>query len=219
LRVNAGTLAIAQNGADASVANVNGLTLTGGGRLDLADNDLLVRTTSTAAVESLVATGRNGGTWDGANGIGSSTAHWIYSLGVASNADLELSTYAGHTALTGAETIVRYTIVGDADLSGIVNGLDFLLFQSGFDNTSPDAWHFGDFNYSGIVDAADFALYVTGFLNQPNNGPIPPSFYDDMTTFADANGIDRSLIPEPGGFALLAMGAGMMMRRTRRRRA
>jgi len=112
---------------------------------------------------------------------------------------------------------VKYTVIGDADLSGVVNGLDFLRFKAGFEGTQSDVWAFGDFDYSGVVDSADFALYFQGYLNQPGGSVPTGSLHNDMMTFALDYGLDTSLIPEPGSLSLVALSAGLMLRRRRRR--
>jgi autotransporter-associated beta strand protein len=217
LAVNQGVLAVGLNGGNSRVANVNGLTIGSNANLDLTDNDLVVRGTSPATVEQLVAAGYNGGAWNGTTAIISSTAaanQWIYTLGVADNARLNLLSFSGQT-LTGTEALVKYTIVGDADLSGAVNAADFARFRAGFANEMPDAWTFGDFNYSGVVDAADWNLFMFGFHNQPGSS-LTTDFASQMITFAVDNGLDFTLVPEPTNLALLALGAGALMRRRRR---
>ena len=215
LNVTGGTLSIAANGTDSRIANVNGIAVAGGARFDLADNDLVVRTTPAASVEHLAAIGYAGGAWNGAGGIVSSAAHDIYTLGVADNARLNLSSFGGHTGLTGAETFVKYTCYGDADLSGFVDRPDFLRFRDGFFGVEAAAWLFGDFNYSGVVNGDDFALFLYGFRNQPGTPPWG-SFHDELVAFAIDNGLDPTLVPEPGSATVLMFGAGLLLRRKRR---
>lgn len=218
MSVTGGTLGIAQSGADSSIANVNGISIGGSARLDLADNDLVVRTTPAAGMEAFVAAGYADGDWNGTGGIISSTAaddDWIHTLGVADNALLGRESFGGHAGLTGDETFVMYTIYGDADLTGAVDPDDFDLFRAGFAGEQDAVWHFGDFDYNGIVNGLDFERYLFGFLNQPSSN-APAGFYGELVTFAEDNGLDPTMIPEPSSVALLAMGAGVLLRRRRR---
>jgi hypothetical protein len=137
---------------------------------------------------------------------------------VADNARLGYSSFGGHSGLSGNQVLVRYTIVGDADLSGSVNAADFARFRAGYANEMPDAWLFGDFNYSGSVDAIDFELFLYGFHNQPGS-TLTPQFAGEMITFAIANGLDYTLVPEPAGLAIFAIGAAFVIRRPRQSRA
>jgi autotransporter-associated beta strand protein len=211
-----GTLGVAPSGADSAVANITTISITGG-KFDLADNDLVVRTTSASAVEQFVALGYAGGAWNG-SGIVSSVAlanDWLDTLGVATFGSIGLSGYAGHSGLAGDDTLVKFTYYGDADLTGVVTRADFLLFSDGFLNLQPDAWHFGDFNYSGVVDGDDWALYLRGLRNQPGGG-MSDAFRSELLDFANEHGLDATLVPEPTGLALLVLGAGAMFRRRRR---
>jgi autotransporter-associated beta strand protein len=208
------SLSIANNGAPLGSRTYNAT-------LDLANNDLVLDyapgISAAASVEDMIRAGFHGGYWLGA-GIVSSTAganDWIYTLGVADNARLGLSSFGGHLGLNGNQVLVRYTIYGDADLSGSINAADFARFRAGFANEMPDSWLFGDFNYSGEVDAIDFELFLLGFHNQPDS-TLTPQFAGEMITFAIANGLDYTLVPEPTGLAIFALLAACAGRRPRR---
>ena len=66
------------------VLKAQSLTFAPTGRLDLADNKLIVAGQPLAAVEASVISGRNGGAWDG-GGIVTSMASPLTTLAVASN--------------------------------------------------------------------------------------------------------------------------------------
>jgi hypothetical protein len=64
----------------------------------------------------------------------------------------------------GSVVRVAYTYMGDTDLNGAVDLLDFDHYLDGFAPTEVAAmWITGDFDYSGIVDLADFELYLNGY--------------------------------------------------------
>ena len=58
-------------------------------------------------------------------------------------------------------------------------------------------------------------LFMFGFHNQPGSS-LTTDFASQMITFAVDNGLDFTLVPEPTNLALLALGAGALMRRRRR---
>ena len=55
-----------------------------------------------------------------------------------------------------------YTLLGDANLDGKVNGTDFTITAANF-NESGTSWDQGDFNYDGKVNGADFNLLAENF--------------------------------------------------------
>lgn len=61
---------------------------------------------------------------------------------------------AGAANLTGRN---RY-LLGDANLDGVVDGLDFIDWNR-YKFTSVAAWSVGDFNADGMVDEADFVIW------------------------------------------------------------
>ena len=204
-----------------SVANV---TTTGTGQLDMTNNDMVVKSSTLAAIQSQIVSGFAAGSWNGV-GINSSTAaadsQFVTALGYADNSLLALGTFSGVT-LTGPEILVKYTYYGDADLSGVTDTDDFTLFLNGFQDpgTFPATWLFGDFDYSGVVDTDDFAVFLHGFQDQ--GGPLSAL----SEAVAEASGLSSSdrafmqaaiaAVPEPTTLGVLGIaGLGLLGRRRR----
>src|SRR5207249_1758357 len=53
-------------------------------------------------------------------------------------------------------------IMGDANLDGVVNALDFTALAADFGSTE-GSWNQGDFNNDGIVNALDFNVLATNY--------------------------------------------------------
>ena len=159
------------NGAQLDVVQSDPLTLTvsslninPGGSLDLADNEMLINYGANAdpisTIASYLANGYNGGAWNGP-GIVSTTAQiptngLLYGLGYADGKDGVVS------GLTSGQIEIKYTLLGDANLDGLVNGSDFNILAANF-NQSITGWDQGDFNYDGLVNASDFNELAANF--------------------------------------------------------
>jgi hypothetical protein len=102
-----------------------------------------------------------------------------------------------------------YTLYGDANLDGKVNGTDFTLMAANFNDSVTHGWDKGDFNYSGTVDGDDFVLLADNFNDFASQSDIAA-----LDQFAAQNGISLANVPEPASaaFAMLAM-AGTLIRR------
>jgi hypothetical protein len=183
------------------------LTVTDGGTVDIANNDIIVHGGSLDALSALVATGLNGsaGLFTGP-GITSSIAaadangQLRYGVGVVQNnidGGTIYDTFDGQVVGT-SDVLVKFTYFGDADLSGGVDDTDFFLTNNGYLN-SLSGWLNGDFDYSGAVDDTDFFLLNNGFLNQG----------------AGLRG--GGTVPEPGHTALIGSAlAGALLPRRRK---
>ena len=57
---------------------------------------------------------------------------------------------------------VAYTVYGDANLDGAVNGADLGAVLANFGSTS-GTWYMGDFNYDGSVNGADLGVVLANF--------------------------------------------------------
>ncbi len=237
--VSAGTLVIGVHRAlpDGSVAITGGklqlaantgseqmtsLSISTGGQLDIANNHFILsygsgtQATADAAVRGYLISGRNGGAWNGTTGIISSGSSGTgvapgYSIGYADGADHVV------TGLSSGQIEVKYTLLGDANLDGLVTGDDFTILVGNL-GKSISGWDKGDFLYTGLVTGDDFTALV-GNLGKSATGAdvsIPAADYAAIDAFATANGLSLPSVPEPATMSLLAIGTiGVLARRRR----
>ena len=138
------------------------------GRLDLADNTIIVDYTGAsplASIRAALASGYAGGAWNGV-GISSSNAAVIanHALGFA-EASAIFSTFPAAFAgqnVDNTSVLVRYTRYGDANLDRTVNLSDFNRMSAGFGSASA-RWDQGDFNFDGTTNLLDFNLLASNF--------------------------------------------------------
>ncbi|MGC4007482.1 MAG: PEP-CTERM sorting domain-containing protein [Pirellulales bacterium] len=225
LSIGAGnTVTIVPNGISTSLTRVGSLTIAGGatptGKFDLNDNDLVIDNATKAAGEATqtlvrqqLLSGSNEFAWNG-QGITSSAAAAAagvgtpLALGYMLNNDgsgnplffqdgVGAPLFGGQIVDANA-VLIKYTYLGDANLDGIVDTVDFNLMKAGILGTAPyTSWAFGDFDYNGLIDTVDFNLFKAGFLGQGGSQATILSF--------DAQ---FAAIPEPGTWGLTAVGLG-----------
>lgn len=193
LNVNAGTLVVAVpsgstfSGNTSGTSRVNTLAIAGGSiataTLDLTNNDVIIDYSGTSPLNSgtasdlvkQLASGRNSGSWNGngiisatarANsatlGIGYGEASTVYGIGGSSTA-----TFSGQT-VDATTVIIKFTVLGDADLDGENDIDDFEQINPNF-NTA-QLWTGGDFNYDGVYDIDDFGLFNQNFNAYTGSG-------------------------------------------------
>jgi fibronectin-binding autotransporter adhesin len=124
------------------------------------------------------------------------------------------------TAVSANQVEVAYTLDGDANLDGKVDGSDFSIFAPNFGLPTTLGWEAGDFNYDGKVDGSDFSAFAPNFGLQDSGTAIglPAADYAALDAFAAANGLTIASIPEPASAAIVLLGAGALLRRWRSRR-
>ncbi len=185
--LGAGTLQLAANtrlklDAGTTPVDVATLTVANGGRIDVGVGGLRIATggASLATVRSLLAAGRNGGTWDGAAGIVSRDAAATIGRGV------------GVVVADDGSLRVAFAAAGDTNLDGSVDMLDCSTILAGakFDSGDPASWIDGDTTYDGVVDILDIADVFSGSLYDA--GPylpattLPAGFSETWETLATA---------------------------------
>lgn len=169
VEIRDGTLLVEPGGNKALLTR--SLLIRDGGALDLNDNALIIKNTASDTIVSLVASGSNGGHWDGP-GIRSATAGNVpggfATLAVFLNNTgdgTRIVSSIGGMATEASDVIVMFTWNGDANVDGIVNADDYFLIDSGF-ITQNTGWYNGDFNHDGAVNADDYFLIDSAFIGQ-----------------------------------------------------
>jgi hypothetical protein len=213
------TLAVNVTGGSVILASPQhwvGLTITGSGQVDVANNHIIIDygdgLDPIATIAGYLQTGYAGGAWDGL-GIESSSAaaNPGYALGYADGAD---GIVAG---LLSGEIEIAYTLLGDANLDGLVSGDDFTILAGNIGKTV-SGWDKGDFNYDGIVSGDDFTDLVEN-LGKATNGAnvvLPASDYAAIDAFAVAHDLMAD-VPEPATASILPCASvGILARRARR---
>jgi autotransporter-associated beta strand protein len=190
-----------------AAVKVAGISVSAPAQVDLSDNDMVIDyggATPLSSIGSFIATGYANGSWNGP-GMNSSSAATnnampgahLTALGFAeaSEAGYSGGTFSG-VGVDATAVVIRYTLAGDANVSGSVDLTDFTYLAANF-NASNQTWLHGDFNYDGSVDLTDFSMLAANFsLTQPA-------------------GVIGATVPEPVilGIAPVTLVAGLRRRR------
>jgi fibronectin-binding autotransporter adhesin len=205
------TMRIAPNGTSAATSVLGELDLftvntsDPASTFDLTNNNLVLDYSGASPIGTLrndLKFGYNKGAWNGP-GVISSTA--ATSPGMALGYAEASSLFSAFPATFGGQSVdntsllVQYARVGDANLDGRVNALDFNALATNFGAGSSEVWSQGDFNYDGFTNTLDFTLLATNF-NQ--SLPASPAL---------------ATLPEPCAIAILLIGQIRQRRRQYRK--
>ncbi len=163
-------------------------TLTNAGTLDLKNNDLIVTTTSAySTIKALINNAADGGAWD-QRGVTSSSAlarRQQYGLGYATATQAGTTSFDGQS-VSGAETLVKYTLLGDTQLRGTVGLGDYNTVVNNY-GTAQD-WSGGDFHYGGVVGIGDYDDVLTNYgAHASGSIAVGPSLTRSISPAASIN--------------------------------
>lgn len=200
-------------GDDARVNQPKSLSITGTGKLDLGNNDMIIAygastpyagVSPAAAIEDMIATGFNGGDWLG-NGITSSAAAsedaaGNFVLGIVDNAEMPqpYGVTNGGDNFSGIDVpaesvLVKFTHRVDLNLDGLVTDSDAIIFSTFYEAGAEAKWQTGDLDFDGVYSDNDVIIFGT--------------FYD--------TGLEH--LPEPASIGVLGLGAMGLLQRRRRK--
>ncbi|HEY7091164.1 MAG TPA: hypothetical protein VH518_23910 [Tepidisphaeraceae bacterium] len=151
------------------------LNITGGGTLDLSDNDMILD--YNAPVGTLVSQVRQ---HLQAGRIFSSSTTAKTRLGYADNNTFvpPRSTFSGQS-VDPTSILIKYTQAGDADLDGDADGVDIGVWATQFTGelggTGSKVWTQGDWDYDGDVDGVDAGLWSAAFTGELGGGGLATS--------------------------------------------
>ena len=187
-----------------------GLTLAGGGKIDIGNNDLDVQNGVSSTIFNAIATAYAAG-WNSGSGITSSVAAadstHLTAVGMASG----LTSFDGQT-VSPSDVLVKFTYFGDANLDGKVDGSDYSRIDNGY-LKNLTGWNNGDFDYDGVINGSDYTLIDNAFNTQ---GAALSASLAGPTADVTAEIVGSGAVPEPSTLILLgATGAGLLGRSRR----
>jgi hypothetical protein len=233
-----GGLTVAGNGilrlSPSSGANtLSALTVNSGATLDITNSELLINygtpsADPASAIAGYLGNGYNGGNWTGTSGIVSSTAAGgsgipMLSVGYADGDNpFDLANVPG---LQPNQIEIKYTIAGDALLTGNVSLADLEIVVHDFNQTGQD-WAQGNFVYGAgnptdQVSLADIEIVAHDFNAQLGVGGVPAASWSEnaggggIITLSSSVSPDFVAVPEPGALTLLVGAGGVLLARRR----
>lgn len=175
-----GTLVIP---TDVTFRGAGSLTLSGG-TIDLAGAMLVsLGTAQPDTIANWIRNGRANGAWNGTNGLGAIQSQ--LAAGSSLNDGIGYGTVyfnqpsplgissIGGFPITFSQTLIRYTLNGDADLNKTVNINDFARLAANFNRTGT-LWVEGNFDYDNSTAISDFSA-LAGNFNQSVPISLPRS--------------------------------------------
>jgi autotransporter-associated beta strand protein len=174
---------------------VNALNFAGSSTLDVGNSSVVVNYGSAAspaaALQALIVSGRNGGTWNG-TGVTSSTiaGQPNTAIGFIDGSD----PLQGNTALPGTFKF-GYALQGDTTLKGSVSLADYNTLAGNYKKTG-QSWSQGDFTYDGQVTLADYNALAANFKKN-----VAPAAHGAVLAAASLSGRMNPALSAPAAVA------------------
>jgi len=226
-----GSLVINSNALVRFAVNTGGstqgsVTISGNGQMDVNNNHFFINYGSgsdpVVTIYGYLKSGYNSGNWNGPGimSTAASTQDAIagslkYGIGWADGKDKIAS------GISSGTIELKYTLLGDANLDGTVNGSDFSLLAANF-GLGVTNWDQGNFLFGTSVNGSDFSALAANF-GQGDSGAdasVTPADIAALDAFAVANGLPVPFVtpvPEPACMAVTFLAAATLASRRRRR--
>ena len=157
-------------------------------KLHLSDNDLVLNYTGISPMATIISAWNSGAITTNADLAGQPTY-----LALANSVDLGLTEFAN--IVVDPTTIVgKFTYVGDANLDGLVDALDYERVDLSIGNVGTQGPAQGDLNYDSRVDALDYEAID---LNVGNGVGAPLAGKPSQTAFVSALPTPTGKTPTP----------------------
>lgn len=186
------------------------LIINGSGQADLTNNALQINygaaPTPAATIQSYIASGYHGGSWNGP-GLITSLGDASHGLGYADGADGVVP------GLAPGSMLVKFARYGDANLDNNVDFADLLIVEQYYGKMNT-RWDEGDFNNDGSTGQDDLLLLTKGY----NGAPTPAQFAQLNPDFRMSAESAFANVPEPDCPMMLILCSGGLLFRLRGRR-
>jgi autotransporter-associated beta strand protein len=193
------------------VTDGSGLIRTGNARIDLTNNDMIVKGGSLSAILGQVTNGYRASTTglsiltSASTNVGTGGKAILAVFSNNAGGGIPYFTQYDGVSLDATDVIVKFTLAGDMNLDGTVDGKDYKYFTEHLFFGGFQAGTGGDLNYDGAVDANDLSILV-------NNLTAGISFGNGQESTGTT-----SAIPEPGNIAVALLAVPALSRRRRTR--
>jgi uncharacterized repeat protein (TIGR03803 family)/autotransporter-associated beta strand protein len=239
LTITGGEVQLAKNvteGSQSGSAPTSNVTLTslsisGNGTLDIGNNHIIITygddSDPISTIVGYLQSGFNNGNWNGPGIVSSSIVAANanpnapqYGIGFSNGAD-QINGHPIVSGLSSGQIEIKYTLLGDANLDGTVNGADFSILAANFGQGYTN-WDQGNFLFTPAVNGADFSALAHNFGQGDSGADVAISQTDiqALDAFALANNLTLPAIgavPEPAAaMLLLSTSVGTLLRRRRK---
>jgi autotransporter-associated beta strand protein len=225
LTINAGILQLA---AGSGGSSQGALTIAPGATLDITNNHLIINYGNGAdpmsTIYGYLKSGFNNGGWNGSGIISTSIAaananpnNPQYGIGFSDGND-KINGHPIVSGLSSGQIELKYTLLGDANLDGTVNGADFSILAANFGQGYTN-WDQGNFLFTPAINGADFSALAHNFGlgDSGADAAVSPADVAALDAFAAANGLLND-VPEPTTVGLIfgMCGVGLLTRRRKK---
>jgi autotransporter-associated beta strand protein len=196
---------------DIGQVTLSSLSISGNSTLDIGNNHVIINYGASdpmATIYSYLKSGSLGGPGIISSFTATPTNGFNYGVGFADGADGIVS------GLSSGQIEIKYTLLGDANLDGIVNGSDFSILAANFGQGYTN-WDQGNFLFTPTINGADFAALAANFGQGDSgaDGAVTAADFAALDEFAAINGLLAD-VPEPASTSVLAaMAVGCLRRR------